>query len=266
MKKFIFLLTLLSSNSYWLSAEVKPSSALQNLQVNRGSWRSLIAPKDDVRISSQREGVIQSYPLPEGTRVKKGDVIVTLDDRAERIQLQNAEASLRRAEAERVKARKEFDRQKTLYDEKITSDKQFAEIVYALEQAESTCTQGLSSVQMAQLELDYRSIKSPCDGVFFKKFKSVGEAVQRNEIVARVIDDSALEVTVYASATYFGQIEVGQELSVQILDGPRTGDKVKSTVTYADTLIDPASGTFRVKLEVQPAEGVYSGLGVMVLF
>jgi RND family efflux transporter MFP subunit len=258
---FLLVLGLSAAPGMPLAPAQSPSSAVH---ASRGSWRSLITPKDDVRLSVQLEGIVKEYPLVEGVRVKKGDAIMLLDDRAERIQLQNADGALRRAEAERVKAQKDFERIKSLYDEKIASDKQLSEVTYSLEQAEAACIQAKSSVEMAKLQLDYRRIQSPCDGVFFKKFKSVGEAVQRHEVVARVIDDSSLEVVVYASAVYFGKVALGQEIPLQLLDGLRSGDTVMAKVIALDSLIDPASGTFRIKMQVQPEEGVYGGLSVLV--
>ena len=248
-----------------LGVQAQVAGVPSAISVNRGSWRSVIMPHDDVRLSAQTDGVIMAYPHLEGDRVKKGDVLVVLDDRAEKVQVANAQASLRRATAERVKAQKDFARVKSLYDDRIASDKQFLEATFALEQAEASFSQAEQSVAMAELQLDYRYIKSPIDGLFFKKTKSVGEAVQRLEVAARVIDDSSLEMVVYGSPQYFGQFAKGDTFDVQLLDGPFAGEKALSRVRYVDTLIDPASGTFRIKLDLTPSPHVYAGLGALLL-
>ncbi len=248
-----------------LSGIAQVGSISSPISVNRGSWRSVIMPNDDVRLSAQAEGLIVAYPHKEGDRVKKGDILVEMDDRAEKVQLANAEAALRRAVAEKIKAEKDFERIKSLYDEHIASDKQFLEATYALEQAQAGFSQAQQAVEMASLQLSYRTIRSPIDGIFFKKIKSVGEVLQRLEVAARVIDDSSLDMMVYVSPQYFGLFQIGDRVDIQLLDGPHMGKIVEALVDYVDPLIDPASGTFRVKLLVEPSMDVYSGLGALLL-
>jgi RND family efflux transporter MFP subunit len=222
-------------------------------------------PKDDVRLSSQTEGLVMAFPKNEGDVVKAGDILVQLDDRAEKIQLENAKAALRRAKAEQDKAQKDLERVQSLYSDKIASDKQLQEALVIVEQSIANYLQAEQSVQMADLQLSYRSIKSPIEGVFLKKTKSVGEAVQRLEVVARVVDASVLELVTYASAQYFKKIHVGDTVNVQLLDGPLVNEVVPAVVSYVDPLIDPASGTFRVKLSFPGVSDVYSGIGALVL-
>ena len=240
-------------------------SVASAVNVNRGSWRSVIMPKDDVRLSSQTEGLVMAFPKNEGDVVKAGDILVQLDDRAEKIQLENAKAALRRAKAEQDKAQKDLERVQSLYSDKIASDKQLQEALVIVEQSIANYLQAEQSVQMADLQLSYRSIKSPIEGVFLKKTKSVGEAVQRLEVVARVVDASVLELVTYASAQYFKKIHVGDTVNVQLLDGPLVNEVVPAVVSYVDPLIDPASGTFRVKLSFPGVSDVYSGIGALVL-
>ena len=104
-------------------------------------------------------------------------------------------------------------------------------------------------------------MRSPIDGVFFKKNKSVGESVARYEVVARVLDLSALELLLFLGPEYFGQFNLGDTVSLELLDGPSRGVPVAGVVVFVDNVIDPASGTFRVRLEVGPTEQAVPGLG-----
>lgn len=266
MKILSLFLSSVSLGLLSLQVDATPvPSTVSAVSVNRGSWRSVIMPKDDVRLSSQIEGLVMSFPKNEGDVVKVGDVLVQLDDRAEKIQLENAKASLRRSKAEWDKAQKDLERVQSLYNDKIASDKQLQEALVVLEQAIANHLQAEQSVKMAELQLSYRAIKSPIDGVFLKKTKSVGEAVQRLEVVARVVDDSVLELVTYASAQYFKKIHIGDVVDVQLLDGPFANEIIKGTVNYVDPLIDPASGTFRIKFHFVDADMVYSGVGALVV-
>ncbi|HQU08813.1 MAG TPA: efflux RND transporter periplasmic adaptor subunit [Opitutales bacterium] len=234
-------------------------------RVGRGSMRSILEPKDDVYLSAQADGVVRAYPKNEGDRVKAGDVLVELDDRMEVAEVEQAKAVLIAAEAELEKAKKDFIRVDTLFKENIASDKQHLESIFLLAQAKSRELQAWANLDAAKVRLSYRSITSPIDGLYFKKTKSVGESIGRFETAARVIDDSELIMVVYAGAEYFGKVAPGDTVQVLLRDGPGKGQKVQAKVMYVDPLIDPATGTFRIKLQVEPSAVAIPGLSAEML-
>ena len=233
--------------------------------VQRGSFRSVLAPREDVRLSSSSEGVIVSYPKKEGDTVQQGDVIIVLDPRMEEAELGRAQAILEISEAEKIRGEKDFKRVEPLFRERIASDKQYSEAVYMLAQAQGHYLEALQSVEMAKIRLEQRYVRSPIDGIFFKKNKSVGESVARYEVVARVIDISALEFLLFLGAEYFGQFNRGDVVSLELLDGPSRGQRVNGDIAFVDSIIDPASGTFRVRIEVKPTKQAVPGLGAQLV-
>jgi len=233
--------------------------------VQRGSFRSVLTPREDVRLSSSSEGVIVSYSQKEGDRVKRGDVIIVLDPRMEEAELGRAQAILDISEAEKVRGEKEFKRMEPLFRENIASEKQYAEAIYLLAQAQGHYLEASQSVEVAKIRLEQRYVRSPIDGVFFKKNKSVGESIGRYEVVARVIDSSSLEFMLFLGPEYFGQFKVGDVATLELLDGPGRGQQATGTIVFVDSLIDPASGTFRVRMELVPTEAVVPGLGAKLV-
>lgn len=235
-------------------------------KVDRGSLRSVIAPREDVRLSTPVDGVIVEYYKKEGDPVVKGEAIVRLDDRLEKAEVERADAMRLGAQAELNRSQKDFDRVTTLHGEKIASDKQKEEATYQLETAKSHAIQGQAAYDAATVQLSNKTITSPINGIFFKKTKSVGESVNRLEVVARVLDDKQLEMVLFCGPQLFGKFKVGQEVKVKLLDGPNKGMIVTATVLSTDSVIDAASGTFRVKLDLKPSEYVVAGLaGMLVL-
>jgi RND family efflux transporter MFP subunit len=233
--------------------------------VSRGSMRSILEPWDDVYLSCQMDGVVVGYPYPEGSRVKKGDVVVELDPRMELAEVAQGEAVLVASNAELTKAEKDFNRVDSLFKERIASEKQLGEVTFALANAKAKVLQAEQHIAAAEVRLSYRFIKSPVDGMFFKKTKSVGEFVQRAEILARVIDDSKIQMMVYAGPDYFGKFQKGDTVDVKLLDGLAKGEIVQAHVNRVDSLIDPANGTFRVQLVMPSSKTVVPGISAMVL-
>ncbi len=251
-----------------LSSSVNDADTLGSTytsKVDRGSLRAVIAPKDDIRLSSQVDGIIIEYLKEEGDSVEKGEPIVHMDDRMEQAEVDKAEANLSAANAEHTRALKEFNRINTLYKEEIVSEKQLDEATYQLDTAASHQKQAQALWDFAQVQKEYKTIASPIRGIFFKKNKSVGESIMRLEVVARVIDTHSLEMVLYCGPQLFGSFKVGQLVQVKLLDGPFKGSLVDAKVEYVDSIIDSASGTFRIKLSLEPSEKVTAGLAGLLI-
>ena len=118
----------------------------------------------------------------------------------------------------------------------------------------------LANLSKAETRLRERYIRSPIDGIFLKKAKSVGEGVERLETVARVVDDTRLILIVYCDSSLFGEIDPSRGYSFELLDGPHKGRIIPADVIHIDPLIDPSSGTFRVKLRVRDREFASAGI------
>ena len=179
--------------------------------------------------------------------------------------IMQAEAVLEGVEAELEKTRKDFTRAEKLYAENIQSESQYEEAKYTHAKAQSLYKQAQAALQAAKIRLDKKKVRSPIDGLFLKKYKSVGEAVDRFETVARVLDDSRLELVIYCGSHLLGAVRADTTLPIEILDGPSRGTQAMALVTYVDPMIDPASGTFRVKLHVVPTDVVSAGLAARLL-
>lgn len=233
--------------------------------VSRGAMRSILEPWDDVYLSCQMDGVVARYPHLEGSRVKKGDVVVELDALMELAEVAQGEAVVIAAQAELTKAQKDFNRIDSLFKEQIASEKQLEETTFALANAKAKFLQAQQHLAGAEVRLSYRFIKSPVDGLFFKKTKSVGEFVQRGEVLARVIDDSQIQMMVYAGPDYFGKFKKADTVEVKLLDGLAKGQLVQATVHRVDTLIDPANGTFRIQLVMPVSQTVVPGISAIAL-
>ena len=231
----------------------------------RGSLRSVLLPREDIKLSTASAGIIKIYHIEEGQKIKAGAVILELDAEEENAAVNHAQAIVDGATAELEKARQDMGRVEKLFKDNIQSERQYEETVYRLAMAESQFKQAQATLEMVIIRLEKMKIKSPIDGIFFKKYKSVGESVERLEPVARVLDESRLEFIVYCGAHLFRSLHADTILQIEILDGPARGTQSSAEVVYVDPLIDPSTGTFRVKLEVVPSELVSAGLAARLL-
>ena len=231
---------------------------------SRGSLRSVLVPDEDIRLSSPAGGLIVSYHFEEGDTISKNSIILELDSDYQRAEVASANALLEGSMAELTKAQKDFDRAQALRRENINSEKQLEEAEYHLALAKGRHNERLANLSKAEVRLRERYIRSPIEGIFLKKAKSVGEAVQRLETVARVVDDTQLTLIIYCDSSLFGEIDPALSYSIELLDGPHKGRIIPGDVFHIDPLIDPSSGTFRVKLRVRSHQ--YGAAGISARF
>lgn len=225
----------------------------------RGSLRSVLRPIADVRVSSKAAGIIQRFHVQEGAKLNAGDAILSLDQDTERAELAQAEALVAGSRAELERAALEYERARPLSAENIFSEKQLVEARTTRDLAASRLAQAEAARDLAKSRLADRTLTSPLQGIFLKTSKSVGEAVERFETVARIVDVSRVEMVVYADARYFKALSNVSRTKVSVLL-PSGGQKVvEATVSHLDPIIDPSTGTFRVKLQLEVGEDVAAG-------
>lgn len=255
-----FLPLLTGVGAACLSAQVSlPASPANSEATDRGSLRSVLRPLADVRVSSRAAGIIEKFHVAEGSRVKAGDPILSLDMDSERAELAQTEALVRGAKAELERAKAEYERARPLSAENIFSEKQLVDAKTTYDLAASRVAQAEAARDLAKTRLANRTLTSPINGIFLKTSKSVGEAVDRFETVARVVDASKLEMVVYADAKYFAKFRNMHSAQVMISLSPESTKLVDAAVAHIDPVIDSATGTFRIKLQLEVAEGVVPG-------
>ena len=193
----------------------------------------LLEPHMVVKLGSPVAGVLQSVDVDRGDIVRKGNVVARIDSRAEAAAVETARA---RADF----ANRRVKRNQELYQDDLLSGQEKDEV-----ETEKQMT-GLELAER-QTQLQMRSIKSPINGVVVERIKAPGEFVQETEImVLAQIDPLNVEVVVPVSE--FGQIKVGTRAEVSAASP--VGGTYEAKVTVVDKVIDAASDTFGVRLEI----------------
>jgi RND family efflux transporter MFP subunit len=237
----------------------------------------IIEPFHSVEIGSPVTGLIKKIHVEWSDFVQAGQVLVELESEAEwaAVQLARAQAEMtegiesREATAALIERRRK--RLARLYEqntlsldlrEEVETQAQVARI--ALEQAHTD--QRLASLQLDQAValLKRRTIRAPFSGVVVERLMSPGERVEE-EAILRIAQIDPLRVEVILPSSAFGRIQVGMRAAV-VPEFP--GDTVHvAPVTVVDRVVDAASGTFGVRLELpNPKRDIPVGLHCQVRF
>lgn len=214
------------------------------------AFDGLIEPSETVRISSQVPGILASIQVERGDRVDKGAIVARLDSKVET-------AAVELALARKDFARRKVQRNEELYRKNLIS-------VHDNDEMETELRIADLQLREAREKLEIRIIRSPIDGIVAERLLSPGEYVGEEPILELVRLDP-LYVEVFVPVAYFGKIKsgMGARVTPEFPD-PRTH---RARVVIVDRIIDAASGTFGVRLELpNPGYALPAGLKCRVAF
>ena len=225
----------------------------------------MIQPSQVVPVGTAVPGVVESISVERGDVVTRGQIVMQLRAGVERASLAVArERATQMGETVVAKgtedlAKRELERAHELYAQNFVSktylDKQLAEATVAggrTDQAGERRKLSTRELDLAAAQLAQRTIRSPLSGVVVERLASPGEYVEQKPVL-RIATIDPLRVDVLVPAAAFGQVEVGRTANVL----PELFNRASHTATVktVDRLIDAASNTFRVRLELPNPNG-----------
>ncbi len=235
----------------------------------------MIQPARDVKLGTPLPGVIAEVLVQRGDLVKSGQVIARLQSDVERAALavaqeraaQVGEAAV--ANSSRELATRELKRANELFGQQFVSrtylDKQRAEAKAAKgrsTQATENRRLARQQLRLAQTQLAQRTIRAPFSGVVVERYMEPGEFVDQKPL-ARLASIDPLRVDVLVPAASFGTVKVGA-IGKVFPELTAIGSR-EAVVRTVDRVIDAASNTFRVRLELEnPDQALPAGVRCQV--
>ncbi len=222
----------------------------------------LVEARNTVEIRSPVEGLIEDVPVRRGDSIRKGQVVVQMEAGPERAALALAQSKatmqgpLKGAESRLDFAAKKEDRAVELYKQNFVSAGALDEAVTQRELAQAELKEARENLRLSELEvqraeelLKLRTIRSPFNGVVVERYMSNGEFATANvkNPILKLAEIDPLHVEVVLPATVYNRIRRGETAMVSP-EAP--GGRYTATVTLVDRVIDAASGTFGVRLEL----------------
>jgi RND family efflux transporter MFP subunit len=237
-----------------------------SLSAGAAEYRGLIEPHRVIKVGSPQAGVLATVEVERGDFVKKGQVLATLRSGVERATMEVAryraqmEAGIKAKEANLVffgakKTRIEYLHKKELAAQAEMDEAEANRLVSEMQAKEA--------VENKQV-LDRMTIRSPVDGVVVERFLSPGEFVE-NEPIVKLAEINPLNVEVIMPAAQLLSVKVGMQATI-LPEAPVNG-KFTAVIKIVDKVVDAASGTFGVRLELpNPGNRLPAGLKSRVIF
>jgi HlyD family secretion protein len=182
-----------------------------------------------VQVGSQVSGIIQKLGADFNSQVKAGQIVAQIDPTRFKANLEQANASLKNAEAAAAKARvnhvvakSEWERAKALADKQVIGASELEGLKAKFDlshvetlSAEAQVAQARASVGMARVDLDRTIIRSPIDGVVLQRAVDVGQTVAASLSAPTIFtiaqDLSKMEVRAAIDEADVGKLKEGLE-------------------------------------------------------
>src|SRR5512137_2462146 len=187
------LLTLGSSLAFADDGRPLPSIRVETRELDEVyAADAIIEAVQQATLAAQINGSVTAYYVDAGDLVKKGQLLARLDARDTDAQVAAGRAGIAQAEASMHSARLNYERTKSLVDQKFISQA-------ALDKAESDYKVALAAVETARAgsvqantARGFAEIRSPFDGIVTRRLMEVGEFASPGRAVIAVHDPAAL--------------------------------------------------------------------------
>jgi len=136
---------------------------------------------EEVEVRARVVGFLQSMKFTPGTKVEKGDLLFVIDPREYQAVLNAARAELGSAEAKLKRAQTEFIRAEKLFKQKAGAEKNVVEWRGERDIAKAAVTRAKAKVEKAGLALSYTKVTAPITGRVSRNLVDMGNLVGEGE-------------------------------------------------------------------------------------
>ena len=229
-----------------------------------GEYVGRIRAQQSVEVHARVEGYLEQMFFAEGTYVRKNQLLFVINRDQYKAQVDKARAQLKKDEAQALKAQRDLERIRPLYERNAASQLDLDNAQAAYESALATVGMSQSDLAQAELELGYTSVTAPISGYISERNVDLGTLVApgSKSLLATVVKRDTVLVDFSMTALDYlrskeRNVNLGQQDStrswqpnITITLADNTIYPYKGYVDFAEPQVDPKTGTFSVRAEM----------------
>ena len=229
-----------------------------------GDYVGRIRAQQFVEIRARVEGYLEKMLFAEGTYIRKGQTLFVIDPRVYRARVDKAKAQLNKARAQALKAKRDLDRIRPLFEQSAASQLELDNATAAYESAVADVAVGEADLTQAETALSYTTVSSPLSGYISERSVDIGTLVGPNgkSLLATVVKSDTVRVDFSMTGLDYlkskaRNVNLGQKDSTRKWDpyititlADNTQYPLRGLVDFADPQVDPETGTFSVRAEM----------------
>lgn len=212
---------------------IEASPAQQDSIVQTVTATGVVQPVYKVVVGTQVSGIVKKLYVDYNSEVKKGQLLAELDKSVLQEEVNVAKANLSMASSQCALTQKNFDRVKTLFDQKAATQQEYDQLEAQLEQDKNQLVTAKAQYTRAATNLRYAEIYSPIDGIVISRQVEEGQTVQGAYSVPDLFtiakDMKEVQVEAKVDEADIGQVRTGQAVTFKVDAFP--GEEFRGSVT-----------------------------------
>jgi RND family efflux transporter MFP subunit len=240
--------TVLIGNNVTLKASVAPVVVRDRPRAIE--VRGMIHAENDAVLSSRAMGPVVREHVKIGDKVKKGQVLIEIEERMSGGGFAQAQGALAQTEAVFALAERNFHRYEHLLDKKACSELEFETARMQYEQSKGAVMQARGAADAAGSVADEASVRAPFDAVVVEKFVNLGDLVAPGRPIIHLQSAGGREVWFSVRSDECKYLKIGDTLPLVEDTQPELTAMIASISEIAPSA-DPITHMFSVKAIVE---------------
>jgi HlyD family secretion protein len=202
----------------------------------------IVSADTTVQVGTQVSGIISKIFVDFNSNVRKGQVVALLDTTYLAAAVEDASASLYRNQVQVDLTKRNFDRTKEMFEQKVVAQADYDQALSDYETAKASYRSGKSALNRALINLRYATIVAPVSGVVVSRNVDVGQTVAASfstpTLFSIANDLTKMQVQASIDEADIGKVKFGQEVSFtvdayddQVFDGTVRQIRLQPTIT-----------------------------------
>jgi multidrug efflux system membrane fusion protein len=254
------------ANSGPAAPQATPVSVAQVVSQEVSAWNEFsgrLEAVDRVDVRARVSGAVQAVHFREGSLVKAGDLLVTIDPAPYQAEVARVEAQVAAAQARVTYTQSELARSKALLEERAVAKRDFDERDNAAREAAANLRAAQAALQTAQLNLGYTQVRAPVAGRVGRIEVTTGNLVAAGAgapVLTTLVSVSPIYASFDADEKVVGQALAAlpadrrglEKIPVEMANG---ADALTGRLQLVDNQVDAKSGTLRVRAVFDNKDG-----------
>lgn len=236
---------------------VTTQTRLEDVPLRIEAQGSLIA-LDEVELRPQKNGALKEVLVTEGSEVRRGQLLFTLDDRDDKANVEKAEAVLTSARAALAIARLDLDRAQDLSARNFISPSALDTARNKADTAEAALAQSRAALEQARVALSYNRISAPFDGRAGRVDIRPGALTTSNAsspALVKITRMNPIGVSFALPERELPNLLAAQKAApVKALVFVDEQTRLQGLISFIDSSVDRGSGTIAVKARLDNAD------------
>jgi RND family efflux transporter MFP subunit len=216
-----------------------------------------LTPEEQATVRAEVGGpVLQTY-VEQGQRVAKGAPLVRIDDATLREAVLSAKAALNTAENSATIAKRQVDRNSSLYKAGAIAERDVEVVANQYSAAQAQVANAQAMLANAQKQLSKATVESPFTGIVSARQVSAGDVVQPGGALYTIVNPATMRLEASVPADQLSAVHLGAPVDFTVNGYPNR--QFTGRITSVNPVADPATRQVRIIVTLPNTGGVLVG-------